>query len=808
MKYFSTILFSLLSFFAVSQGPVTIVGKIVSSKSRNAIPYANVKLLDCNDSTTILGVKSDSLGFFKISERKEGCLILQVNSFSFVSYYKQLNLDAPLIDLGSIELYENQELNQINLIQDIEVLKTGFDKKVYNVSQDLTVQGGTANDILNRLPSIEVDQEGNIMLRGEGRVIILIDGKQSSISGGNGETLLDALPAGSIDKIEIVTNPSAKYDPDGTSGIINIVLKKNKLKGINLFINSNTGSGNLRGGNLSNSNIGLSFRNKKINVFGNYSLNYYEGYRNNYSQTNQLNNDGTMFSIIQNRTGTDFNASHSYSTGVDWYINQENEIGISFSGLSRTRNRTGDLWNSLYDSMNNRTDLWERISYDPSKRLSIDGDLTYKRSFLEKRADFSFNMHQSIGTNEIQGLYIENYYSPDSIQSIMSPLEQQLFNQQQNNIFSSQADLKMVFPKYMSRMEAGVKMIHQNQLVDTYSEQYDTLLSEYVEDSLANFEYAYNERVYSIYALYGQQKGKFKYQAGLRGEMAYQIPNLISEGVLIDNDPYLNLFPSAHLRYMMNDLVEMSISYSKRINRPNSRNLNPFTNYSDPFNLRRGNPYLKPEYVDSYDLSIVKEGKKLTISGSTYYRYSTGVISRVKEYYENNTSAATYMNISKTHGIGSELFANFRFFKWLKTSASWNGNYIWYITDSDNAVDRSGFYHNFKFNSTWEFWNKMASVQLSYVYNGKRVTLQGVAQRTGPTDIAFEKKIKDSNWSFGCRVSDIFNVQGFYLNINQPDVSQISTYKWLTRRYIFSFNYKFGKLDNKMKSSVPPNSGE
>ncbi len=210
--------------------------------------------------------------------------------------------------------------------------------------------------------------------------------------------------------------------------------------------------------------------------------------------------------------------------------------------------------------------------------------------------------------------------------------------------------------------------------------------------------------------------------------------------------------------------------------------------------------------MDSYDFSFIREANKYTISWSNYYRFSTSVISRIKEYYEDNTSAATYLNIGETHGLGSELFCTLKMMKWWKITASWNGNYIWYFTDQISDLNRSGYYHNFKLNSGFEFWKKSASLQISYVYNGKRVTLQGTAQRKGPTDIAFEKRFMDSKWSLGARVSDLFNVQGFYLNIDQPSVTQISTYKWLTRRYFVTFNNRFGKINNKLNQKISSDS--
>jgi outer membrane cobalamin receptor len=323
-----------------------------------------------------------------------------------------------------------------------------------------------------------------------------------------------------------------------------------------------------------------------------------------------------------------------------------------------------------------------------------------------------------------------------------------------------------------------------------------------VEDSLANFLYEYNEQIYSVYAVYGQQINRVKFQGGLRAENAYQIPNLVTDSIRIVNH-YINFFPSAHLRYVLKPKSELSLSYSRRITRAASADVNPFTNYSDPFNLRTGNPYLQPEFIHSFDLGYSLEKAKYSITASTYYRNSTGVISRVKEFYENGTSAVTFMNIAETKSLGTEFVCMFRPTTWWKNTFSYNANYIWYITNQVDLPNRQGFNHNFKYNTSVEFWKKTATLQLSVTYNGPRVTVQGIAQRQGPIDLAFEKKLQGGKWSVGARVTDIFNKQGFYMQVDRPGVSQTAEFKWLTRRLYFSASYKFGKLEMSNKSKLP-----
>lgn len=795
-----------------AQNLISITGKVLTYEQSKPLEYVSLKLYKLPDSSFVKGSFSNPDGKFQIlASPGKYYLKLSVTLYedelteSFELKPTQANLH-----LGTLRMQKpkTQETKEVVVRGQKEVMETGIDKKVYNVAEDLNVNGGTANDILNRLPSVEVDQDGGVLLRGQGSVTILIDGRPSSMSGGNGKTLLDALPANSIERVEIVTNPSAKYDPDGTSGIINIVLKKNKLLGFNGLVSTNLASGDLSGGNVGEGSVSLSYRNGNINVFGTYNARYLEGYRNNYNDIRQELSSG-VFILDQNRTGTDLNAGQTFRVGTDINLNLRNTIGFVATGSLTQRDRTGDLWNAQMNEDGTITNLWKRSSIDPTDRQNLDLNLNYKHDFKNERGNLILDVNQSLGTEDIEGYYVNTYYNPDTTLSTLPILDQRLFNTDKNNITTAQADLTYLFPNLGLRTEAGVKAILRDQLVDTYSETLDNLSNTYQEDTLANFLYGYKEQVYSVYGVAGKQVKRFKLQAGLRAEKAYQIPNLISDTIRIVND-YFNFFPSAHVRYELKPKSELSLSYSRRIKRAGADELNPFTNYSDPFNLRRGNPYLSPEYIHSFDLSYSLEKKKLNVSSALFFRQSDGVISRFKEFYPDNTSAVTFMNIAQTKALGAELVLMFKPSPSLRSTISYNGNYTWYLTNQAELPNRQGFNNNVKWNTSYEFWKKTATLQLSVNYNGPRVTVQGIAQRKGPIDFAFEKKLAKGNWSIGTRVTDIFDRQGFYYEVDRPGILQTGEFKWLTRRVYVSASYKFGKLEvsNKGKQSGSDGGGE
>jgi outer membrane receptor protein involved in Fe transport len=795
-----------------AQNTISVTGKVLSIEQGKALEYVSVKLFQAADSSFQKGVFSGADGRFSIS-LNPGSYYLQLSLAGYENEFIEafeLKPSQANFHLGTIrmQLPKTQQVKDIVVQGQKEVMEAGFDKKVYNVAEDLNVSGGTANDILNRLPSVEVDQDGGVLLRGQGSVTILIDGRPSSMSGGNGKTLLDALPANSIERVEIVTNPSAKYDPDGTSGIINIVLKKNKLLGFNGMVAANLASGNLNGGNVGDGSVSLSYRNGNINVFGTYNARFLEGYRNNYNDIRQELSTG-VFTLDQNRTGTDLDAGQTFRVGADINLNPRNTIGFVATGSITQRDRTGDLWNAQLDTNAQVTNLWLRSSYDPTDRQNLDLNLNYKHDFKEERGNLIFDVNQSLGSEDIEGYYVNTYYNPDTSLSSLPILDQRLFNTDKNNITTAQADLTYLFAKLGLRTEAGLKAILRDQLVDTYSETLDNALNTYQEDTLANFLYGYKEQIYSLYGVVGKQIKRFKMQAGLRAEKAYQIPNLISDSIRIVND-YFNFFPSAYLRYELKPKSELSLSYSRRIRRASANELNPFTNYSDPFNLQRGNPYLSPEYIHSYDLAYSLEKKKWTLSSALFYRQSNGVISRFKEFYPDNTSAVSYMNIAQTKALGSELILIFKPSPSLRSTLSYNSNYTWFITNQAELPNRQGFSHNVKWNTSYEFWKKTATLQLSVNYNGPRVTVQGIAQRRGPIDLAFEKKLANGNWTLGTRVTDIFDRQGFYFEVDRPGVYQVGEFKWLTRRVYVSASYKFGKLEisNKIKQGGLDSGGD
>ncbi|TNE72174.1 MAG: TonB-dependent receptor [Bacteroidetes bacterium] len=762
----------------------------------NPLEYVKVKVLSI-DSAVVSGAFTDINGHFEIAGVQPGNYILQLSLPPFKIIERNVELKN-VINLGKIamEMDNTLELEGVVAKGSRDVLKAGIDKKIYSTQDDLTSKGGTVQDILNNIPSIEVDQDGNISLRGDGNVIILIDGRPSALAMGDGKNLLSALPANSIERIEVVTNPSAKYDPDGTSGIINIVMKKNRLKGFNGMISATAATGGQYEGNFA-----LSYRNSKLNLYGNYSYNHREGYRN--YDNDLIRNEGAtdQVTLSQERSGTDLEEGHTAVIGLDYYINKSNSLGISGTLAPGLRQRTGDLFTTQIDAAGDTLDYWNRRSEDPEKNLNFDLSFNFQHKFKEDKGDWMFSANHSVGEEDFQASYEQDDYWLSGVQLSQPTVLQRLFNNEKTTTSTFQLDITRLFPKIGARSEFGAKSIVRDQLVSPYSDRFDYVSQTYVSDTLANYDYAFHFEVHSIYGIFGQELGKFKYQGGIRGEYAVQAPDLISSGESYFTT-YVNLFPSAHLKYAVSENGELSLSYSRRINRPGAGQLNPFTSYADPFNLRSGNPFLQPEYINSYDLGYSMNKKKLNFSFSVFHRQTTDVINRVKLFNPDNSAFVTFANIDKSISTGLETVIIWKPVKWLKNTFSLNGNYVEYINnDPLTNWNNSGLIWSAKNALVVDFWKETATVQLNVQYNAPRPTPQGIVQRRGGVDLSVSKSFMKKKLNFTVRTTDIFDRVGFIIDFDRDGINQDSHYKWLTRRLWFTASYTFGNFEKKMRTN-------
>lgn len=801
MIVFRTLLFVLflMPHFVGAQSKITAV---IATKEAQPLEYANLRVFKL-DSTVLKGGFSNSQGEVIIDELSPGKYYAVITAFGFQKkFLPEFELvGKKTYDFGSVTLENEmgQEFEEVEVVAETSLLRTSIDKKVYSIGDDLSSQGGGATDVLNNIPSVEVDNDGNISLRGNSNVTILIDGRPSALSGGV-EGALDAIPASAIERIELVTNPSAKYDPDGTAGIINIVLKKSKLRGTNLGVDLSGATGN-----LFNGSVNFNVRNQKFNFYTNYSYRYVEGYRNNYNNRNTFLDDSTV-NLLQEREGTDTRKSHTGKIGSDFFIKDNQVIGVSLSGSFNDRTRTGNQFN--FESFNEELNrYWNRITYDPRLRQNIDVKADYKLDFKEGKGDFIAVVTQSIGNNQSIGVFEEFYFNPDG--SIGEPefLFQNQLGKERSSNFSASADLTRNVSEKI-RYETGAKIISNREFRSNYLEYYDTVTQTIVPDLNVNNEFEFDEDIISAYGILAHKPfEKFSYQVGLRLEQALTSPRLLTTNEEFENN-YFSYFPSVHLVYEPKDKMEFSISYSRRINRPNSWNLNPFSVYDDPLNLRQGNPALQPEYINSMEAGYLKEMEKLTLTGSFYYRQTVDKIQRVREFFPDGRSITSFANIDESYDFGIEVIGIYSPFKWWKNTLSFNGNETRLAANINGVTLRnSGFSWNTKLNSTFNLFKNTTTIQLNAQYVSLSYAVQGTYRRRTGIDLAINRVFLDKKLTLGLRVTDIFDNQGFELEFTQGLTVQQSEYKWLTRRVYLSVSYKFGRMDEKKEDRKGVGSG-
>ncbi len=803
MKKITLFLFVLITVIGRAQnqnrkGSGSVYGVVRDSVTKKPLEYVSVKVLSLPDSNLVTGIYTDEKGVFDIEPLPYGKYFLK---FSLLNYKKMSSENFVLNGENSVRIFSDfrlisekiTDVEEVKVIANRELLSASFDKKIYAISDDISSRGGSVNDALKNVPSVDVDQDGKISLRGDGNVTILIDGRPSTISGSAGKSMLDALPSSMVERIEIVTTPSSKYDPDGTSGIINIVLKKNKLRGINGNVTTNMATNDIY-----NASTSLSLRNAKWNVYGTYAFRHYEGERNNFSDLSRTVK-GTFFGLNQSRLGTDFNEGHTVKFGTDFNFKDRNTLGFSYTGTKGERNRKGNLINNQLTSTNELIRQWERSSYDPSNQFNNEINLNYKNEFKEERGFITFDVTYSAGEDTTGGKYRETTNIPSLF------LNQQLSSLEKNDVTTGMIDFVRVFPKNI-RIETGIKTIIRNQNIESHSETMRPTESLFKKDSLSNFTYNYKENINSFYGNFAQQLGKFKYQVGSRIENSSQIPNLVSENKTYSRT-YFNLFPSAFLTYSFTKENEITMSYSKRINRPSSETLNPFTSYSDPYNLRRGNPEVSPEFIDSYELGYVLSKKKISMSMNVYYRATNNVLQRFRSYDSLGYSAVTYTNIDRSESVGAEWVVTYRPIPLFRNVLSFNANHINYFDANTTLQMNNGVFWSMKYIGAFEFWKRTASIQINAKYNAPIVTVQGTVQPRPSIDFSTEKQFKEGKWVVGLRLSDVFNTQEFRIHVDQPTVQQTSVFKQTKRRVYVNLSYKFGKMDVVKKSKIANEQG-
>ena len=768
-------------------------GKVIDQKTDQPIEYATISLHSIRDSSLVTGGITDAKGEFNISEIKLGRYFVKVG---FIGYDTKIVKDVKFSpregtteqNLGDIKLAENsQVLEDVDVTAEKSIVTNSIDKKIFNVSQSFVSNASSATEVLENIPSIDVDIDGNVSLRGSSNLIILVDGKPSGMSA---TEILEQIPASSIESIEIITNPSAKYDPDGTAGILNIVLKKNKLKGFNGMFNVGIGTYSSY-----NAMANLSYRTQKFNIYANYGYHSAERRMEGYTyRENYLTSGNTIFE--QDDEGSFRFMSQMGKVGLDLYLNDKNTLSLSGNYSSRSFARNSSDANMYYDGNFSLQNASERTSESAHPGTGYDLYLMYTKEFEKKGHELTIDAYQSKHSGASNGSFEENFFDAEYIQTGTTLFERD-YNDFTNNIYTFKSDY--VYPvTENSKFEAGAKAEFSTSSTDYYFERFDDASSDYVIDDTRNNYFDYQQNIFAAYLIYGAKFGKVDMQVGLRGEQTFTdfILTRVNENY---KNQYFSLYPSVHFNYEFKKGEMIQVSYSRRVNRPHTHALNPNVDYSDPMNLRAGNPSLLPEYINSYDFGYAKYWKKASLTTSLYYKDIKGMITRIKTVDEFGVSLTTYDNIESGKDIGFEFVLNATPYKWWNMTLS--SNVFQSIIDGSNLeteMNNSGASFQGKFMSTWKIPN-IFDVQLSGRYRGPRIMPQGKSTSSFTIDAGIKKSILDKKGTVSLQVRDIFNTRKFEYYMEDYNYYQEGSRQRMGRYINFSFSYRFGKLSNDRK---------
>lgn len=779
------------------ENPFEITGVIIDAESGNPLEYATVSLLKASDSTIVDGSITDPKGKFTISG-KPGKHILKLQFISYKTKYINditFNRDNKVIDIGSVSLSGDTEtLEEVVVSANKSQMQLELDKRVFNVGEDLANIGANASEIMDNLPSVSVDVEGNVSLRGSSNVRILVNGKPSGLVGISNADGLRQLQGDLIERIEVITNPSARYDAEGSAGIINIILKKEREKGFNGSFTANTGvpanygfSGN------------VNYRTGSFNIFGSYGINYRENPGGGFTDRTTLSNDTTLFTYIDNdrlRTGT----SHNFRIGTDFYINENNII--TASGLTRISDEENITDITYFDRNANQVLFNNTLRKDTEKEDddNYEYQMTYRRTMKgeghELVAEFQFRDNDETEASSIDSANLLT--DSDLIKY------QRSINQQGDQNILAQIDY--VYPiGEGKKFETGYRGTFREISSDVTLEQIDDSGNWQPFGNFSNY-FVYNEDVHAAYAIFENKMDKWGYQLGMRAEQTF-ITTFQRETDETNEKDYLNFFPSAFISYKVNNMRTLQASYSRRLSRPRFWYLNPFSSFSDPRNIRMGNTDLDPEYADSYEVGILNNLNKSSIYVGAYFRYTTQVIDRIEISEDGINTISMPRNIGTENAYGVEANFNTDPTEWLNV----NGNFNFYraVTDgSFNDIDLSRDTYTARFRLNNRFKISKYDLQLSVNYRAPEKTTQGVRNSITSIDLGANTDVFNKKGTLSLSVRDLLNNRKYRGETETVNFIEESEFQWRARQVRLSFTYRINQKKQRSRQERDYDGGE
>jgi len=726
-----------------------IKGKIIDAETKEAMEYANVAVYSQKDSKLVTGGITAANGSFEIDELPFGEYYVQANFIGFgTTKINDLKItpNSSTIDMGTIALIvDRTRVGEVEVVAEQNRVEYKIDKKVINVTNDINAAGGSAVTVLENTPSVEVDIDGNVSLRGSSSFTVLIDGRPSVLAGSDA---LKQIPSSAIQNIEIITNPSVKYDPDGMAGIINVVMKKNVLAGINGVVNVNLGTGEKYGVDAL-----VNYKTKKYNVLFGANWNDNTDYgkmkstRETYSgdTINYLKTDGRR---DQTRGGSQIKGGFDYYFSDKTSANISAEVGtFKFNGIGGGNlHEYQDPANfDLYSIQNNNSGRnGNYVSSTVSFLTKFNDNGTHK---LE--GSFNFRNRDGSSDESIDETVSDAQFTPtdDYLSRIIT----------KENSTSNDYRLKIDYTlplKEGAKFEAGYQSRMESENEDFQFTQYDPASGEFVTNPLYSSDMIFNENIHAIYSTYSGNIKAIQFVLGLRGEYTNRVidhHSANSQKYVLDRFDY---FPSAHFSYQLLDESELMASYSRRINRPDGRDLDPFPQYINQYSVRIGNPELKPEYTDSYELSYMRKYGTSFVSLETFYRTTNDLMTRIQDQ-QGDIMFMTMANLNRDQSLGGELMANVNATKWLLLNASFSLYNYKLMGDIEGvSVDKQSTNYSARLNGTVKF-SQDSRFQLTGFYRGPSVSAQGEQKGMAYLNMSYRQDFMKKKLSATLSVRDL-----------------------------------------------------
>lgn len=761
--------------FLSAQGTAIVTGT-VADEHDIPIPYASVALYNAADSSMQTGEATNNEGKFAL-KAKPGEYFLKIN---FLSYEEQLIPDIQLtssgINLGTITMQPSSvTLEEVEVSAERSEMQLQLDKRVFNVNKDPANVGANAIEILDKLPSISTDIDGNVSLRGSQNVRILIDGKPSGLATPNA---LRGLQGNMIESIEVITNPSARYDAEGEVGIINIVLKKEKHPGFN-------GSFEVFTGIPHNHGVGVNanFRRDKVNLFTNYSLNYRDRPGEGYSIERFIYPD-TTFYYERFRDHNRQETSNNFQLGLDYFLNEFNTL--TMSGIYSFSKGTNES-DVIYQDHNSLGELTQTVArYDEEIEIENEIELTldYRKTFPQKDRELKASFHYSSDEDSEASDITES--STDGSPTIFQRSDNT--EDQANGLL--QIDYIHPFGnegKFEAGMKGTVRDIENKYLVEELNDE-----GVWVIDPEFNDEFLFSENIYAAYIIAGQKAGNFSYQGGLRMEYSDVSTELLVTGEG-NNRQYADLFPSVHLAYELAGNNTLQMSYSRRLSRPRFWYLLPFRSFSDNRNFRIGNPDLDPEYTHSMEVGHLKYFESGSLLSSIYYRHRTGVIEHIRIADSTGQVLSYPVNLSTENSYGIEFSAGFN----ITDDWNVNGNFNFYrsITEGSyegESLESDSYTWNTRASSKVTFFKKL-DFQTSFYYRAPRNSTQGRRLSSYSIDAGLSIDFLKKKGTITLSVRDLFNSRKWRSIIDTPEYYSESEFQWRSRQVQLNFSYRINQ---------------